>query len=146
MMKPYVLLAVCSLFVAQRDLLGADEASAAKAVAAAANILAPSDVPWEKLDTGARRKVVFSGQLTLVILEAPGPTSAPIAMHQHVNDQITYVIDGEMRVHVGDETKQIGKGGFFRVPANVPHGIQILGPSVTLVDVFTPPREDFRRK
>lgn len=109
------------------------------------NILPASDVPWEKLDGGWRRQVVFSGELTLVVLEAPGPTAGPIPLHSHENDQISHVIDGEIEVQVATETRQIGKGGVFRVPANAPHGIRILSSSVRLVDVFTPPREDFRR-
>ena len=109
-------------------------------------ILAAAEVPWEKLDNGWQRKAVFSGQLTLVLLQVKGPTSGPISLQTHVNDQITYVVEGEIIARVGDETRKIGQGGFFRVPSNAPHGVQILTPSAQLIDVFTPPREDFRKK
>jgi quercetin dioxygenase-like cupin family protein len=108
-------------------------------------ILDASEVLWEELENGWRRQVLFSGQLTLVVLEARGPTSRPSPLHRHINDQITYVLDGEIDVQVAEETRRIGKGGFFRVPANAPHGIRILTSSARLVDVFTPPREDFRQ-
>lgn len=107
-------------------------------------ILAARDVPWERLPDGARRKVLFGEELTFVLLEAPGPTPGPIPLHSHPNEQITHVIDGDIDVRVGDEARRIAKGGFFRVAPNVPHGIRIRSPSVRLVDVFTPPREDFR--
>jgi quercetin dioxygenase-like cupin family protein len=55
------------------------------------------------------------------------------------------VIRGEIEAQVGSEKRRIGEGGFFRVPSNTLHGIQILTPTVQLIDVFTPPREDFRR-
>jgi quercetin dioxygenase-like cupin family protein len=82
----------------------------------------------------------------MVVLEAKGPAGEPIALQSHVNDQITYVVEGEILARVGNETRKIGEGGFFRVPANAPHGVQILTSSVRLLDVFTPPREDFRKK
>jgi quercetin dioxygenase-like cupin family protein len=97
------------------------------------------------MENGWRRKVLFSGELTFVLLEAKGPTSGPIELHRHVNDQISYVVEGEIIAQVGKESRRIGKGGFFRVPSNAPHGIQILSSSVQLIDAFTPPREDFRR-
>ena len=134
---------VCGLFVVARSgLLAAPDK---KPVSAEQCILLAADVPWQALDNGMRRKVVFSGQLTFVLLEAKGPTALPIALHQHPNDQISYVLDGRIIAKVGKEERQIKKGDFFRVPANVPHGAQILSSSVRLIDVFTPPREDFRQ-
>ena len=109
------------------------------------HILAAEDVPWEDLSTDMRRKVLFSGELTFVFLELKGPTSEPIQLHSHVNDQISYVVDGELEVQVGEVVRRIGKGGFFRVPPDIPHGARALSPVVQFVDVFTPPREDFRR-
>jgi quercetin dioxygenase-like cupin family protein len=108
-------------------------------------IFEAGEVPWETLDNGWRRKVLFSGELTFVLLEAKGPTSGPIELHSHVHDQISYVMEGELEVQIGDETRNISTGGFYRVPVNVPHGVQVLSGKLTLVDAFTPPREDFRK-
>jgi len=108
-------------------------------------IFGAKDVPWQEMENGWRRKVLFSGELTLVLLDAKGPTSGPIELHSHANDQISYVIEGDLEVQIGDETKQISTGGFFRVPSNAAHGVQVLSPKLLLVDAFTPPREDFRK-
>jgi len=108
-------------------------------------IFEADEVSWESLDNGWRRKVLFSGELTFVLLEAKGPTSGPIELHSHVHDQISYVMEGELEVQIGDKTRNISTGGFYRVPTNVPHGVQVLSEKLTLVDAFTPPREDFRK-
>jgi len=110
------------------------------------NIFQPPEVPWEELDGGWRRQVLFSGQLTLVILEAPGPEEGPIPLHHHVQDQISCVLEGEIEVQIGEETRRVGAGSFYRAPPNVPHGIRVLSRKARLADAFTPPREDFRQK
>ena len=70
-------------------------------------IFEAEQIPWEEMENGWRRKVLFSGQLTFVVLEAKGPTSGPIELHSHVHDQISYVMEGDVEVHIGDETKRI---------------------------------------
>jgi quercetin dioxygenase-like cupin family protein len=107
-------------------------------------IFAAEEIPWEEMENGWKRKVLFSGQLTFVVLEAKGPTSGTVELHSHVHDQVSYIMEGDVEVHIGDETKQISTGGFFRVPSNAPHGVQVLSPKLIVIDAFTPPREDFR--
>jgi len=105
---------------------------------------AADEVPWVELENGWRRKALFSGELTLVVFEAKGPTTGPIELHSHVHDQISYVAEGEIEAQVGNETRLVSTGGFFRVPANSPHGVRVLSPKLVAIDAFTPPREDFR--
>ena len=107
-------------------------------------IFGAEEVPWEEMENGWRRQVLFSGQLTFVVLDAKGPTSGPVELHNHVHDQISYVMEGDIEAHIGDETKRISTGGFYRVPSNAPHGVQVLSERLLLIDAFTPPREDFR--
>jgi len=104
------------------------------------------DVLWEDLAGGMRRRVFFSEKMTLAAIEAAGPTSGPIRLHSHPNEQIAYVIDGDIEVQVGEETRRIAAGGFYRVPPDVPHGVIIHSSSARIIDAFTPPREDFRKK
>lgn len=108
-------------------------------------IFTAEEVPWETMENGWRRKVLFSGQLTFVVLEAKGPTTGSVELHSHVHDQISYVMEGQIEAHIGDEIKQISTGGFYRVPSNAPHGVQVLSEKLLLIDAFTPPREDFRK-
>jgi quercetin dioxygenase-like cupin family protein len=107
-------------------------------------ILPASEANWAVLENGWRRQAIFSGNLTLAVIEAKGPETGPIQTHHHVHDQVTYLIDGEIEVQIGDEVRRIGPGGSYRVPSDVPHGIRVLSAKARLVDAFTPPREDFR--
>lgn len=109
-------------------------------------IFSSDSVKWEPAGNGTERKVFFSDRLTMVLLRIDRPVIAgeQLSCHYHIHDQITYVLEGRIRVKVGSATREIGPGGCYVVPSNVHHGIVTLTPKVCIMDVFTPAREDFR--
>ena len=52
--------------------------------------------------------------------------------HFHPNEeQFLYMLEGRMRMQVGDETRTIGSGDLVHIPRNAVHGIHIIdGPAV----------------
>lgn len=65
--------------------------------------------------------------------------------HQHDNEQLGFVISGSVRFRVGDETRELGPGGTWRIASNVPHEV-VAGPEgAVVVDVFSPIREDWAK-
>ena len=61
-------------------------------------------------------------------------------MHSHSHEQISVMLQGRMRLTVGEEVEEIGPGDIWYAPANVPHGGQLLGDEpVVFVDVYAPP-------
>ena len=66
-----------------------------------------------------------------------------IPFHSHPNEQSGYVLSGRIRVLTGDSKHELGPGDTYAIPANVEHSIEIIEPAEE-VQVFTPPREDFR--
>tara|TARA_R110002051_G_C8769269_1_gene503246 strand:+ start:18177 stop:18488 length:312 start_codon:yes stop_codon:yes gene_type:complete len=64
------------------------------------------------------------------------------ALHNHPHVQSTYVQEGRFRFTVGDENKDVGPGDSFVIPSEMIHGCVCLEPG-TLVDCFTPRRDDF---
>ena len=141
-MRRYASLTVAGLMFVVGLLLGAQ--GMGRVMQSDEVIIPASEGTWTTLDNGWRRQAIFSGNLTVAVIEAKGPERGPIQTHHHVHDQVTYVIDGEVEVLIGDELRQVGSGGAYRVPSDVPHGIRVLTDNARLVDAFTPPREDFR--
>ena len=112
---------------------------------AGSRIFAASEVPWQEVAPGLRRQVVFSDRLTLVRFHLDGKAAKQHVLdHWHPHDQITHVLAGTVEVVVGNEVRTIGAGGFYVCEANVPHSARVLGDEAELLEVFTPPREDFR--
>jgi len=65
-------------------------------------------------------------------------------IHHHPHRQVTYVVRGSFDAEVGNEKQRLAAGDCFFVTADVPHGVVALEDG-TLIDVFTPAREDFLR-
>lgn len=100
-----------------------------------------SDTAWETVGEGLRRQVLGYGpDLMLVCVEFQ--KGAVGAQHHHPHRQVTYVADGTFEATVGGEKKVLRKGDSFFAAADVVHGVVALEAG-TLVDVFTPAREDF---
>ncbi|MBV2361562.1 cupin domain-containing protein [Thalassococcus sp. CAU 1522] len=70
---------------------------------------------------------------------ARGATGDP---HSHPHVQSTYVESGRFRFTLGEEEREVGPGDSFVIPSGLTHGCVCLEPG-TLVDCFTPRRDDF---
>ena len=87
-----------------------------------------------------RRILAYSDDV--MIVENTFEVGAVGAMHHHPHTQITYVIEGEFRFTIGDETKIVKKGDSLLKRNGIEHGCVCLKAG-KLLDVFTPMREDF---
>ncbi len=69
---------------------------------------------------------------------------AVIPPHHHTNLQAGTVIEGSLAVSIGAETRDVGPGQGYLIPANTEH-FAVAGPEGSLVvEVFTPPRDVYR--
>lgn len=90
---------------------------------------------------GLTRKVgAWSDNAMVVEVHFEAGTVA--ARHHHPHEQITYVISGKFEFTVGDDTYIVGPGDSLYKQPNIEHGATCLEAG-TLLDVFTPHREDF---
>jgi quercetin dioxygenase-like cupin family protein len=86
---------------------------------------------------------IFCGQeamLSVVTIEA----NAKGKIHSHSQEQWGFLIEGSgIRIQGGEEIP-IKKGDFWQTPGGVDHGI-IGGPDgAKVLDVFSPPREEYK--
>ncbi len=62
--------------------------------------------------------------------------------HDHDVEQISYVVEGKVKVTIGDESFIAEKGDSYMEPKRVIHSMEALEPSLT-IEVFSPPRPVF---
>ena len=103
-------------------------------------VLAKS-VEWETVAEGVRRQVLAYGA-DLMVVRVDFVKGAVGAVHQHPHRQVTYVAKGKFEATVGGRREILAEGDTFFADANVSHGVVALEDG-TLVDTFTPAREDF---
>jgi len=65
--------------------------------------------------------------------------------HHHVNEQITYILEGALKFWVDGKVIVVNAGEVLVIPSNMPHKAEALVDTVDL-DVFNPPRADWINK
>jgi quercetin dioxygenase-like cupin family protein len=68
---------------------------------------------------------------------------ASIPMHNHVHEQITFIIEGELDMMIGGEKCLLRNGMYHVIHSNVPHSAIALT-DCKVIDAFSPVREDYR--
>jgi quercetin dioxygenase-like cupin family protein len=70
---------------------------------------------------------------------------AVVPLHQHENEQITYILDGALEFEMEGRQFVVGKGQVLVIPPNVPHKAVAVEDTLDL-DIFSPPRQDWIEK
>jgi len=101
-----------------------------------------SDFPIVPTGDNVTRQVLSDHPALMVVAFRFTKEGAVGALHKHPHVQSTYVQSGRFRFTLGDEEREVGAGDSFVVPSELEHGCVCLEPG-TLVDGFTPRRDDF---
>lgn len=104
------------------------------------------DMAKERVNSRIERRLVVSERMMLAHVYLDRGAIVPI--HSHENEQLTYVLEGVLRLWVGDEgspdirTYDVRGGEVLVIPSHVPHRAEALEDTLD-VDVFCPPRQDW---
>jgi quercetin dioxygenase-like cupin family protein len=102
-----------------------------------------SDLPAEPLKGGISRRLITGKGMMIAHVYLKKGDEVP--QHAHMNEQITYVLEGALRFWLGpklDEEIVVRAGEVLVIPSNLEH--RALAMEDTLdVDVFNPPRQDW---
>jgi quercetin dioxygenase-like cupin family protein len=102
-----------------------------------------TDVEREPLNPLIDREMVVGGKLMLArVLMKKG---AHVPLHQHHNEQVTYILEGALKFAIDGKEIVVGAGEVLCIPPNMPHEAWALEDTIDL-DVFDPPREDWLNK
>lgn len=103
----------------------------------------PAETPWTDLGEGIRRKIVgHTPELMSVLVQFDqGAVGIPHAHDGH--DQIAFVVSGAFEAEVGGVKRVLRTGDAFIAPRLTSHGVVALEPDSTLLDQFSPRREDY---
>jgi quercetin dioxygenase-like cupin family protein len=98
-------------------------------------------MPVKQIWNGVVARMVRSELITMAIVEL-APNSV-VPAHQHINEQLGFVITGSMRFTVDGETSERGRGETWRILANVPHEAAAGPEGAVVAEVYSPVREDW---
>lgn len=98
--------------------------------------------PEVTADPGVKRQVLSQTPVLMVVAFRFQETGAEGKLHNHPHIQSTYVESGKFRFSISGEEFEVGPGDSFVIPSDAVHGCVCLEPG-TLIDTFTPRRDDF---
>jgi len=99
---------------------------------------------WEDAEPGVRRRIV-QAQGRLMLMEVQFAAGAAGYEHHHPHEQISYCVAGRFEYSLDGTKRVLAAGDSIYVPSNTRHGAKALEAG-TLIDVFTPLREDLIRR
>ena len=88
-----------------------------------------------------RARRVEGERITLALMELAPSSTVP--GHRHENEQLGMVITGSLTFTIGDETRQLGPGGTWRIPSDTFHQVEVGPDGAVVIDVFSPIRSDW---
>jgi len=101
------------------------------------------DVELEQLNPLLQRQLVVGESVMVArILMKKGSV---VPLHSHLNEQITYVLDGALQFRLDGREIVVRSGEVLCIPPHMPHEALALEDTVDL-DIFNPPREDWINK
>ena len=100
-------------------------------------------VAWDALDPiemvpGLRFQPVVGDRVMANFVSFEPHTEAPL--HWHDEEQISFVVDGELEFEIAGEKRVLRRGEAAVIPSNVPDAARTYEGSCLEVDVFHPPR------
>ncbi|NJM81380.1 MAG: cupin domain-containing protein [Tabrizicola sp.] len=98
--------------------------------------------PEVATDPGVTRQVLADHPELMVVAFRFRAKGAEGRLHNHPHVQSTFVKSGRFRFSVAGTETEVGPGDSFVIPAMAIHGCVCLEPG-TLIDCFTPRRDDF---
>ena len=80
----------------------------------------------------------------MMLCEITLRAGAGVPVHQHPHDQIGYVVQGKIRMQMGEEEVVFAAGDAYAIPGGVPHSGYPVDGDCVVVDIFHPVREEYR--
>lgn len=103
-----------------------------------------ADVPVVELGPGVMAHIVSAERMTVSF--ATLAPSICAAVHHHEHEQIMVVVDGECDFILEGKLYPMERGDVIIVPSNAEHGAYSSEKGCQLIDIFSPPRQDFVEK
>ena len=95
----------------------------------------------KELVPGITGYYAHGNSMTFGYVELKAGSSIPT--HQHIHEQITYIIEGQLDMLIGGQACLLTNGMYYVIPSNTLHSA-IAKTDCKVIDAFSPVREDYK--
>ena len=107
------------------------------------NLDKPDDGLERELAAGVTTRI-FAGDEAMLSVVTMTP-NAQGTLHHHPEEQWGVLLEGSAVRFQGGEEIPVKKGDFWRTPGNVPHTMRAGPDGARVLDIFSPPRAEYRQ-
>ena len=101
-----------------------------------------ADLPGFEPAPGIQMNVMTGGRMMVNWVRiAPG---AAVPTHAHMHEQVGLVLEGTIQMTIGGETRALTPGWAYTIPGNYPHAATAGDEGCLVLDIFSPPRDEYR--
>lgn len=104
----------------------------------------PAEIPRTEIFPGCHSRLISGERIMLSIVDMPKGCVLP--EHDHPHEQAGMMLTGRLSLTIGGEERVLHPGDAYFVPPNVKHSGYVIDEDVKVIDVFSPPREDYLAK
>jgi quercetin dioxygenase-like cupin family protein len=94
-----------------------------------------------KIWDGAVARAVRGEKITFAVVDLEPNRQVP--EHHHANEQVGMVLAGAITMTIAGESQRLVVGHTYVIPGDVPHSAETGPEGASVLDVFTPTREDW---
>jgi len=93
---------------------------------------------------GVEMRVISGEKMTMVFFRLEA--GAEIPEHSHPHEQMGTVLKGSIELIIDKDKRVVDQGHAYHVRSNVVHSGRCLGSVSEVLEVFSPPREDYLKE
>jgi quercetin dioxygenase-like cupin family protein len=108
------------------------------------NLDSVTDGIYRELAPGLTARI-FAGEQAMLSVVTIAP-NAEGKLHAHPEEQWGVLLEGSALRIQGEEEIPVKKGDFWRTPGGVPHTMRAGPEGARVLDIFSPPRPEYRVK
>jgi quercetin dioxygenase-like cupin family protein len=99
------------------------------------------DINPKKLHEGCMTRLVAGENVLISFIRIEPHKTFPV--HQHPQEQLMVVMEGEFETMVDGKIHILKKGEVIILPPHIEHGGKTRDSFCEIIDIFSPPREDY---
>lgn len=105
----------------------------------------------EDMSQGIRRELspglvarIFVGDNAMLSIVTLAPNASG-TIHSHPEEQWGVLLEGTAVRIQGEDEVAVNTGDFWRTPGGMPHGLRAGATGARVLDIFSPPREEYKK-
>ena len=101
-----------------------------------------NDLEPKEIHPGIKVRIMWGEKIMMMLVDISPHAEVPT--HTHPNEQAGRVLSGSFKLIVDGEERLLKEGDHYLIPPNITHSAHGIDSNSLALDIFSPPREDYK--